>query len=148
MDFYEIVVFVGWLAAIWGIINASIQQSSAFESIGRTKWKWVVINVLGLIIPYLGIITASIYAFRVYRHLPTRSKKIRQLFSQARSQSTMSLNPEGYNRQQNSPSQQADFTANPAKAAEPSRIPCSACGTSGRVNTDQVCFPCGGKGYV
>jgi hypothetical protein len=148
MILYEIVVFASWLAALWGIINASIQQRSAFESIGRTKWKWVGINVLGLIIPYLGLVTASIYAFLVFRHLPTRSKNIGKLFSQARSQSAMGQNPEGYNRQPSSPSQQAGFTVNASKPAEPSRIPCSACGTSGRVNTDQVCYPCGGKGYV
>ena len=147
MDLLELVIFAGWLAGLWGTINASIQKSSAFESIGRSKWKWVVINVLGLI-PYLGLVTAGIYASRVFRNLPTRPGKIRQLFNQGRSQSAMGHNPEGYSGQPGSPSQQAGFIVNPPKPAESSRIPCSACGTSGRVNTDQVCYPCGGKGYV
>ena len=124
-----------------------MEQSSAFRSIGRTKWKWVVINVLGFIIPYLGLATASIYGFRVFRHLPTRPKKIRQLFSPARSEPTMGQHPEGYSRQPGSPAQQTGFNA--SEPAEPSRdFPCSACGTSGRVSQGQVCYPCGGKGYV
>ena len=147
MDLLELVIFAGWLAGLWGTINASIQKSSAFESIGRSKWKWVVINALGLI-PYLGLVTAGIYASSVFRNLPTRPGKIRQLFNQGRSQSAMGHNPEGYSGQPGSPSQQAGFIVNPSKPAESSRIPCSACGTSGRVNTDQVCYPCGGKGYV
>jgi hypothetical protein len=143
MNVFEIVVFASWLAAIWGIINASIQPDSAFESIGRKKWKWVVINVLGLIIPYLGLVTTGTYAFLVFRNLPTRSKKIRQGFN-----STRSHNPEGYNRQSSSPSQETGFTVNVPKPAEQNRTPCSACSTSGRVNGDQVCYPCGGNGYI
>ncbi|HEV3381072.1 MAG TPA: hypothetical protein VG142_08840 [Trebonia sp.] len=148
MNVYEIVVFVSWLAALWAIITASIQQSSAFESIGHAKWKWVLINALGFIVPYLGLVTAGIYAFRVYRHLPTRSSKIKQLFSPARSQSTMDQSPDGYHRQPNFPAPQNGFTANASKPAEASRIPCGACGGTGRVNKDQACYPCGGNGYV
>jgi hypothetical protein len=144
MNLYEIVVFLGWFAGLWGTINASIQKSSAFESVGTSKSKWIVINVLGLIIPYLGLVTASIYASRVYRKLPTRSRKIRQLYSQTRSQSMMDQHPEGYS----SPPQETGFAAATPRPAKSSRIPCSACGASGQVNSGQVCFPCGGKGYV
>jgi hypothetical protein len=144
MGLYEIVVFVAWLAAIWGIISASIQQSSSFASIGQTKRKWVIINVVGLIIPYLGIVTAAVYGFRVYRRLPTRSKNLGQLFKPERAQSTMEQNAGGYNRPPDFGAPQAGFTPRPAAS---NQIPCSACGTSGRVG-DQACFPCGGKGYV
>ncbi len=143
MNVFEIVVFVSWLAALWGIISASIQPNSAFESIGRTKWKWVVINVVGLIIPYVGLVTTGTYAYLVFRNLPTRSKKIRQGFSPSSSQ-----NPEGYNTQPISPAQETGFTVNAPRPAEQNRTPCSACGTSGRINGDQVCYPCGGNGYI
>ena len=143
MNVYELVVFVSWIAALWGVISASIQQNSAFESIGRTKWKWVVINVLGIIIPYLGLVTAGTYGLLVFRNLPTRSRKIRQGFNPASSQS-----PGGYDRQPSSPAPETGFTVNASKPAGQNGIPCSACGTSGRVSNDQACFPCGGRGYV
>jgi hypothetical protein len=147
MNWYEFVVFISWVAALWGIISASRQQRSAFESIGHTKWKWVVINTCGLI-PYLGLVTAGIYGFRVFRHLPTRRKNITRRFSPARSQSTMDQNPAGYNQQPSTPAQPAGFTVDSSKAAKAQRIACSACGTTGRVNEGQVCYPCGGKGYI
>lgn len=148
MSAYEIVVFVSWLAALWGVISASVQKRSAFESIGHTKWKWVAINVLGLIIPYLGIVTAAVYGFRVFRHLPTRSGNIKQQFGRTRSRSAVGQNPPGYSQQPTAPAEQAGFAGSAPRPTEPGRIPCSACGTSGRVNTDQVCFPCGGEGYL
>jgi hypothetical protein len=147
MNWYEFVVFISWVAALWGIISASRQQRSAFESIGHTKWKWVVINTCGLI-PYLGLVTAGIYGFRVFRHLPTRRKNITRRFSPARSQSTMDQNPAGYNQQPSTPAQPAGFTVDSSKAAKAQRIACSACGTTGRVNEGQVCYPCGGIGYI
>jgi hypothetical protein len=143
MNVYEIVVLASWIAALWGVINASIQKSSAFESIGRAKSKWVVINVCGLIIPYVGLVTAGIYAFLVYRHLPTRSKKMGQVFSPARSQSMMDQSPGGYNQWSGADAQQTGY-----RAAGRQQIPCTACGTSGRVSNGQMCYPCGGKGYV
>jgi hypothetical protein len=144
---YQIVVLVSWVAALWGIVSASRQQSSAFESIGRAKWKWVVINVVGLI-PYLGLITAGIYAFLVFRQLPTRRWNIRQQFNPGGSRQARSANPSGYSRQPGAPAPQADFAANVFQPAPAQTVPCSACGASGRVGNDQACFPCGGKGYV
>lgn len=143
MNVYEILVFVGWVAALWGIISASRQQSSAFEAIGRVKWKWVVINVCGLI-PYLGIVTAVVYALVVFRNLPNRAKNMRQQFGPPRSKSGVDQNPAGYNWQPGTP---APVATVPSPAGSQG-VPCSACGTSGRVGQAQVCFPCGGKGYV
>jgi hypothetical protein len=146
MNVFEIVVFVSWVAALWGIISASRQQSSAFAAIGRVKWKWVVINICGLI-PYLGIVTGAVYGILVFRKLPSRSKNVRQQFAPPRS--GVDQNPAGYNWQPGTPAPQVGFAAvGAATPAASQGVPCSACGTSGRVGQAQVCFPCGGKGYV
>jgi hypothetical protein len=76
MNWYEVALWTGWLASIWAILNVLSQPRAAFVTVGRTKRKWVVINVLGLI-PYLGLITASAYYF-VWRRLPAKPRPIRQ----------------------------------------------------------------------
>lgn len=68
MDWLSIAVHVGRFAALVALISASIKQSYDFEYLGSSKSTWIVINALGLVIPYLGLLTAIAYVLCIFRH--------------------------------------------------------------------------------
>lgn len=69
--FFQVEIWVSWFIGLLCFLSAWLRRPSHFKSIGRSKLAWMVITALGLI-PFVGIIPALVYFFRVYRYLPAK----------------------------------------------------------------------------
>lgn len=69
--FLEVAALVSWFIGLLSFLSAWLRRPSHFKSIGRSKLAWMGITTLGLI-PFVGIIPALIYFWRVYLHLPAK----------------------------------------------------------------------------
>ena len=77
MNWFSIAMYAGWFAALLALISASIKPSSDYRRLARYKWRWVAINILG-VIPFLGLVTAAAYVrcvlFRSDAHRPITAR--------------------------------------------------------------------------
>lgn len=69
--FLWVEIWVSWFVGLIFFLSAWLRRPSHFKRIGRSKLAWMAITTLGLI-PFVGIIPALIYFWRVYLHLPAK----------------------------------------------------------------------------
>jgi hypothetical protein len=73
MGNYTIAVLVGWAIAVWALCSVLFSDPGRFSSIGKSKWRWFLIELTAFI-PYVGFIAALIYLFKVRVHFPPQPK--------------------------------------------------------------------------
>jgi len=131
-----------WISAILGLTafwSALIRWPSGFRSIGRKKWRWVLITAFGLT-PYLGIVPALIYLLKVKPRLPASSNPISEGLRESARRSKeqaptapyrSSQGGEGYNRRPASSTQQRGSASPLSKPSPRIKIACGRCGATG-----------------
>ena len=67
--FLGVAMLISWAVGLRAFLSALLIWPSRFRSIGRKKWRWVLITAFGRT-PCLGIIPALIYVRKVRRFLP------------------------------------------------------------------------------
>lgn len=151
MDWLSVAVHVGRIAALVALISASIKRNYDFEYLSSSKSTWIVINVLGLVIPYLGLLTASAYVLCIFRHGSAGKRpitvRVRDPGEPAPARPRSQQRPARYS---SGGSYQSRWPNSPRSAG---RVPCGVCNTRGWHYSDgqgnkMTCYACGGSGYL
>ena len=129
MGNYTIAVLVGWAIAVWALCSVLFSDPDRFQSIGKSKWRWFLIELTAFI-PYVGVIAALIYLFTVRVHFPPQPKRA----------SSPRTAPSGYPAGDAGRAPFSPPTTSPWAPAQ--RDPCRNC-SGGKV----TCSICGGRGW-
>lgn len=62
-EYFEIYLLVGWAFALASVVDVLMQPARAFAAVGRSKWRWLLIELVGGVLA--GVFTWAWYAFRV-----------------------------------------------------------------------------------
>jgi hypothetical protein len=150
MDWFNVAIYVGWFAAIWATVSSLRRPGWAYADIGRSKWRWVVANGLALVIPYLGLLTATSYGFFVFPKLRMRKPRIVRIDEPPPTSMRTRRQRSGgyYGPSGGSTSSFPSYDA--PRPQEVNKITCGNCGGRRWVGEkyDQVCYSCSGTGYV
>jgi hypothetical protein len=147
MNWISVAMYVSWLAALLALISASIKPQSDYRHLARYKWRWVAINLLG-VIPFLGLVTATAYV----RCVLLRSDAHRPIGARVRNPGEPApLRPPRRPAGSSSGGSYQFRWPNSSGSAGPVR--CGVCNGRGWHYSDgqgnkMTCYKCGGRGYL
>jgi predicted RNA-binding Zn-ribbon protein involved in translation (DUF1610 family) len=157
--YFEIYLLVGWAFALASVVDVLMQPAAAFAAVGRSKWRWLLIELLGGVLA--GVFTWAWYAFAV-RPGVVRAGGRRGWLAVAvpvavlRFLGSLGGGSGGSGGQRSRrPPERFEMPSTPAESPA-SRLPCTQCGGSRmlaclecRYTADGlVCNVCGGRGQV
>jgi hypothetical protein len=156
--FFQVETWVSWFFGLLFFLSAWLRRPSHFKSIGRSKLAWMGITTLGLI-PFVGIIPALVYFFRVYLYLPAKEHQFLNSLRDGwdsvptapRKTGQTTGGYQGPSRTVSSSTTWQMPAANCTRCSGGGKITCNSCGGSRQklINGDMVpCFSCSASGQV
>lgn len=167
--YFQVYLLLGWLVGLAGLFDVALQPRAAFSGAGHSKWRWLLIELVGLL--PAGLFTWAVYALtirpKVVRSGGRRPRKILRGLLEVMSEAARSDTSGGTQTGQAPPNSQPDPSHSqqfdpwrapalpsgprrcPAACTPPGRAPCPECGRSGKVvgpgGTTIACPVCHGR---
>src|ERR1700680_2352957 len=147
-QYFPAFIIVSWLFGLAAIFDVLLQPRRAFRSSGHSKLVWLVVEVLGFLLSYTGLITWAIYSIWI-RPSVVRAGGRRRIKGALFIRFLRALGTSSPQSTSSRSTWSPQSTSSGSAAAQQPWAPrqpqkCSTCGGRKEV----TCFACQGRGYI